>query len=251
MPWSDDGLLSLFDEVATLCAHAVSSMRDRRERGLRPGQYGLDLAADGAALDVLDRSGVGVLSEESGLRRPEASVVVVLDPVDGSTNASRQIPWYATSLCAVDADGPRCSLVRNLATGTTWTAVRGAGARCDGAPIAPSAVTAPADATVALSGYPPTHLGWRQFRAYGAAALDLCAVAAGQLDAFVDCSPSAHGVWDYAGAWLVCREAGAVIGDAADRELIVLDPDARRTPIAASTPALYAELHTRRGAFAI
>ena len=62
---------------------------------------------------------------------------------------------------------------------------------------------------VGLSGYPPRRLGWKQFRALGAIALDLCAVAGGRLDAYVDCSPSAHGPWDYLGGLLVCREAGA------------------------------------------
>ncbi len=237
--WSDESLLALFSEVADSCAEAVESMGDRRVPGLRNGQYGLDLKADAAALDLLDRAKVGVLSEESGLRRADAEIVVILDPIDGSTNASRRIPWYATSLCAVDADGPRVALVRNLATGLTFRAVRGAGATCDGEPIAPSAVVEMSSAVVGLSGYPPEHLGWRQFRTLGAAALDLCAVASGSLDAFIDCSFDAHGVWDYAGGLLICREAGAHIDDALGRPMIVLDPDARRTPVASSTVGLH------------
>ena len=47
---------------------------------------------------------------------------MVLDPVDGSTNASRALPWYATSLCAVDGDGARAALVVDQASGA---AVRG------------------------------------------------------------------------------------------------------------------------------
>ena len=65
-----------------------------------------------------------------------------------------------------------------------------------------------------LSGLPPGWLGWRQFRALGAVALDLCAVAEGRLDGYLDCSPSAHGPWDYLGGMLVCREAGALVEDA-------------------------------------
>jgi fructose-1,6-bisphosphatase/inositol monophosphatase family enzyme len=63
----------------------------------------------------------------------------------------------------------------------------------------------------------------------------------GGLDAYLDCSVDAHGPWDYLGAALICQEAGALIADAEDRELVVLDHDARRTPIAAATPALLAE----------
>ena len=50
---------------------------------------------------------------------------------------------------------------------------------------------------------------------------------------YVDCSRDAHGPWDYLGGLLVCREAGAVVADAFDRELVVLDHAARRTPVAA------------------
>lgn len=248
--WTDETLLTLFDEVAVSIAAAIGTVDDLRGLGARPGQYQLDLAADRSALALLDRPGLGVLSEESGLRRADAGVVVVMDPVDGSTNASRGIPWFATSLCAVDGDGPRVALVRNLASGRTFTAVRGSGARCDGAPlVTPLAATSLDVSIVALSGMPPTPLGWQQFRVFGAAALDLCAVAEGVIDAFVDCSVDAHGAWDYLGGLLVCTEAGAVVADARGRDLVVLDHAARRTPVAAAGPALLAEALAARRRF--
>ena len=80
---------------------------------------------------------------------------------------------------------------------------------------------------------PPGWLGWKQYRALGAAALDLCAVAAGVVDAYIDCSRSAHGPWDYLGGLLVCTEAGAVVADADGRDLVV--PRARR-PAHARSP---------------
>ena len=98
------------------------------------------------------------------------------------------------------------------------------------------------ESIIAVSGLPSHHFGWRQFRAMGASALDICAVARGAFDAFADMSPDAHGVWDYAGAMLVLMEAGGVIVDALGRDLIVLDHDARRTPVAASDPELLATL---------
>jgi myo-inositol-1(or 4)-monophosphatase len=101
---------------------------------------------------------------------------------------------------------------------------------------------------VGLSGYPPHWLGWKQFRALGAVALDLCAVAGGRLDAYVDCSVDAHGAWDYLGGMLVCQEAGALVVDAFDRPLVVLEHRGRRTPVAAGTPELLAEaVAARRG----
>jgi myo-inositol-1(or 4)-monophosphatase len=74
----------------------------------------------------------------------------------------------------------------------------------------------------------------------GAAALDLCAVAGGRFDAYVDCSPSAHGSWDYLGGMLICQEAGAFVVDAFDRPLVTIEHAARRTPIAAGTAELLA-----------
>src|SRR5690606_3939966 len=133
-------------------------------------------------------------------------VTVVLDPLDGSTNASRGVPWFATSLCAVDDAGPLAALVVDLASGTRFSATRGGGATRDGRRIAVSGAARLDASLVALSGLPPRHLGWQQFRALGAAALDLCAVASGAVDAFVDCSPDAHGPWDYLGGMLVCLE---------------------------------------------
>jgi fructose-1,6-bisphosphatase/inositol monophosphatase family enzyme len=239
----------LLDETARAIADALGATTDWGLAGTRPGQHRSDLAADAAALAVLDAAGVGVLSEESGLHAPERPILVVLDPLDGSTNASRGVPWYAVSLCALDHRGPLAALVVNLAGGDRFDAVRGGGARHDGRPIRPSGTTAVADALVGLSGLPPRSLGWGQYRAFGAAALDLCAVAAGTLDGYVDCSVDAHGVWDYLGGLLVCQEAGAVVVDAFDRDLVVREHAARRTPVAAATPALLDELVTGRRSF--
>lgn len=246
MALSDDQLVALLHDTANAVRAALDRLDDWGPSVGRDGQYLSDLAADAAALEVLDEAGVGVLSEESGLHEPDREILVVLDPLDGSTNAARGIPWFATSLCAVDGDGPRVAMVVDLPHGRTFTAVRGGGATVDGVPLRPSGCAAPADALVAISGLPPEPLGWRQFRTLGAAALDLCAVAEGTLDAYVDCSPSAHGAWDYLGGALVCAEAGAEVADAYGRDLAVLDPAARRTPIAAATPALLHALTAAR-----
>ena len=172
--------------------------------------------------------------------------MVVLDPVDGSTNASRGLPWYATSLCALDGDGPRAAVVANQATGVRYEAVRGGGARRDGQPIGPSGCTDVGHALVALADFCPEHLGWAQARVLGAAALDLCGVAAGELDAYLDCGRDSHAPWDYLGALLVCQEAGAAVADAAGRDLVVRGYEDRRTPLAAATPELLDDVRRRR-----
>jgi fructose-1,6-bisphosphatase/inositol monophosphatase family enzyme len=236
-----EALLAVFAEVEAAVREALAATPDWGLAGTRDGQHRSDLAADAAALGVLRRHGLAVLSEESG-RTGDGEAVVVVDPLDGSMNASRGVPWYAVSLCAVVGAVPVAALVADLVHGTRFEAVRGGGARRDGEPIAPNGCTRIDHSIVGLSGLPPRSYGWRQFRALGAAALDLCAVACGTLDGFVDCSTDAHGVWDYLGALLVCREAGACIADAHGRELVVIEHGARRTPVAAATPELLESL---------
>lgn len=237
----DDDLLAVLRDAAAAVRRVLDDLDDWGLAGTRSGQYRSDLAADEVCLAVLADAGLGWLSEESGVQHADRDVVVLVDPVDGSTNASRGIPWYATSLCAVDADGPRAAVVVNLASGRRYEAVRGAGATVDGRPISPSTASELGDSVIGLSGYPAQHLGWKQFRALGAAALDLCAVAEGVLDGYLDCSPGAHGSWDYAGGLLVCHEAGVEVVDAFGRPLVdpaALRHDDRRTPVAGATATL-------------
>ncbi len=238
----DDSILAICHRVVDVVPPSLESVKDMAAPGDRPGQYALDLAADRVVLEVLEKAGLGVLSEESGLHRPESPFIAVVDPVDGSTNASRGVPWYATSICVMDEDGPRVAVVANLATGARYQAVRGGGAWRDGTPIEPSSCTEMRRAVVALSGYPTRHLGWAQFRAFGAAALELCAVAEGMLDVFSVGGRAHLAPWDYLGAMLVCTEAGAVVTDLEGRDLVTTDFAARRAVAATATGALMTEL---------
>ena len=234
-------LLEVLHATATAIAEALSELEDWGLAGTTADQYRHDVVADAAALSVLGEAGLGVLSEESGTRDLGRDLVVVVDPVDGSTNASRGIPWFATSLCAVDADGPRAAVVVNQASGVRFEAVRGGGARKDGVAIVPSGCEQMDRAIVAFSGYPTRHYGWQQYRCLGAAALDLCAVADGTLDGYAAVGGSQLGSWDYLGGMLVCTEAGAVLADSLERDLVTLSHTERRTPFAAATPALLQE----------
>lgn len=238
----DDTLVAVLHQVVDAVHAVLGDLDDWGPAGTRAGQYLSDVAADAAAVDVLLAAGLGVLSEESGLHHAERPLLVVVDPVDGSTNADRRLPWYATSLCALDEHGPRAAVVANQATGIRYEATRGGGARRDGRTIQPSGCQELGQALVGVSSLPPAHLGWGQFRALGAAALDLCAVADGTLDAYLDCGRDAHGPWDYLGGLLVCQEAGAVAADALGRSLVARGHGDRRTPAAAATPELLAEL---------
>ncbi|MDE0750585.1 MAG: inositol monophosphatase [Acidimicrobiales bacterium] len=238
-----DHVLADLHAAADAVAAALDGHADWGPSGNRPDQYASDVVADEAVRGVLLPLGYGLLSEESAVvEAGEGCPMVVVDPLDGSTNASRGIPHYAASLCAVDDEGPLAAVVLNLALGTRYEAVRGGGARRDGVGLFRDDSPQLSEAIVGVSGLPASNPGWAQFRCMGAAALDLCAVADGTLDAYVDCVVDAHGVWDYLGALLVCREAGVTVEDAKGRDLCVLDRAIRRTPVAAAGTALHEAL---------
>jgi myo-inositol-1(or 4)-monophosphatase len=238
----DDSLLGVLHAAATAVTGALGSLADWGLAGTREDQYRSDLVADAAAIEVLDQAGLGVMSEESGPYRLDREIVVVIDPVDGSTNAARGIPWYATSLCATDAEGLRAAVVVNQASGVRFEAQRDGGARRDGKPIKPSTCEVLADSIIGFSGYPSRNFGWSQFRGLGAAALDLCAVAEGVLDGYAAVGGSQLGSWDYLGGMLICLEAGVAVAESAGRDLVTLRHADRRAPLAAATPALLEQL---------
>jgi fructose-1,6-bisphosphatase/inositol monophosphatase family enzyme len=242
-------LLELFGDVCEAITRSLAPVQgvDRRARTARPGQYAIDLVADEAALSVLLGHDLLVVSEESGVTGPpKAPVTVVVDPVDGSSNASRNLPYWATSLCALDGQGPLAAMVVNHATAEVTTAVRGGGAFRDAVPLRASTVERVEDAFVALSTFPNRMLHWKQFRAMGSCALALCDVAAGNFDGYFD-GGSVHAPWDYLGGYLVCLEAGARVVDLADRPLGLADPNLRRHLVAAGTAPLLDALRKAAG----
>ncbi|WP_420440338.1 inositol monophosphatase family protein [Candidatus Poriferisodalis sp.] len=229
--------LGLLQDTADAVQAALSTFDRWHDGGDRPDQYALDQVADAAALEVLDAAGVGVLSEESGLRSGSGDETVIVDPVDGSTNASRGIPHYCISLCVVDGLAPVAGLVRHLVSGEEFTATAGGRAYRNGRPISPSGRETGGRAVIGVSGRPSPDMAVWQVRVLGSAALDLCAVACGRLDGYIDLNAN-HGVWDYAAGILICDEAGAWTGEAGDKELFHLSHSERRGPIAASTAQL-------------
>ena len=132
-------VLSDLHDAADAVLAVLDDLVEWGPSGGRDDQYTSDVIADRAIHGLLDPLGYGVLSEESGFVPPTAAdaPVVVVDPLDGSTNASRSLPWFATSLCAVDDDGPWVAVVVDLVGGNRYDAVRGWGARLDGEPIRP------------------------------------------------------------------------------------------------------------------
>jgi myo-inositol-1(or 4)-monophosphatase len=245
-------MVEAFCSVADSVRETLDGLDDWVRVPDTPSQYRHDVVADAVAVPMLLDAGFGVLSEESGVHEPDRAIIAVLDPVDGSTNASIGLPWFATSIAAVRRDligapgdetgtgAVVASMVRNQALGVTYTAVAGQGARRDGARIAPSPCRTLSDAIVVVNDLPP-RLGARQFRVYGAAALDLCAVADCTFDGFVDCGLGLA-PWDHLGAALVCVEAGASISCLDGGPLVDLDAGSRQAVVAGACAAVRDEL---------
>jgi myo-inositol-1(or 4)-monophosphatase len=234
----DVRLLKVLDEAVVAVRGALDVLEDWGPSGQKPGQYRLDLAADGAALPILHGAGLAVLSEESGMTGDGGSgLLAVIDPIDGSTNAHRGVPFYSTSICVLDDDGPRVGVVTNQASGVRYAAVRGEGAEKDGRAIVPSGCQELEAAIVGISGFPGRHPGWAQYRALGAASLECCAVAEGVLDAYLVVGRSTLYSWDYLAGLLICREVGVAESERDGRDLVVRDASPRR-PIVAATRQL-------------
>ena len=166
------------------------------------------------------RPGEPVLGEEGGGTAGDG-VTWVVDPIDGTVNFLYGLPWFAVSVAAQVGGVSVAGAVVEPASGRVWSAARGEGAYLDGRRLA---VSAPSALEVTLVGtgfaYSPARrkrqsrfaaslLGHvRDIRRNGAASLDLCAVAAGWLDAYVE-----HGLnrWDWAAGALIAAEAGAEV----------------------------------------
>lgn len=238
--------MGFLHDVADAAADTLDEIADWSLSGERDGQYSADVVVDDVIVDMLQASGFEVLSEESGIGDidwpiDDHRLLAVVDPIDGSTNASKGLPWFATSICIVDRDGLRAALVAEQSgTETRFAASRGSGANCDGVPMRVIANRDLSSAVIGTNGVPPSPHGWWQFRTLGAAALDISLVAKGGLDGYVDFHD--HGVWDYLAAVLICREAGAFVGEVDGKDLMVIDPNERRSPVVASSQELLESL---------
>jgi myo-inositol-1(or 4)-monophosphatase len=238
--------------------------RAEREPVLRLGEGGddttaIDAAAEEAVLARLRELGtpLTVVSEEVGelVLGSGDGVRVVVDPIDGSLNAKRGIPFFSLSLAV--ADGPEMhdvvfGYVYDFGTGEEWMAERGAGARLDGEPLGAVrpkdeieilSFEATTTAFVVEKAAAMTGLAYR-LRIMGSLALSLCHLAAGRVDAVCSLKP-ARSV-DIAAAQLLVRECGLAIElfDAPPIDAAPLDLGARSRVVAAGTPELCARLAT-------
>lgn len=161
----------------------------------------------------------GILGEEGTSRAGTTGVRWIVDPLDGTVNYTYGIGAYAVSIAAAVNGQTVAGAVFDAATDRMYDAVLGGGARRDGVPLSCSGATDLAlslvgtgfaydaaarrrEGLVAADVLPQV----RDIRRMGSAALDLCAVAAGQLDGYYE-----RGIqeWDRAAGLLIAIEAGA------------------------------------------
>jgi myo-inositol-1(or 4)-monophosphatase len=168
-----------------------------------------------------ERPDDGLLAEEGSAREGSSGRRWIVDPLDGTVNFLYGIPYWNVSIALEDADGMAVGVVHDPNRGETFRAVRGGGAELDGRPLR---VRSPRTLDRALVG---TGFGYererrgaqgavladllpqvRDIRRTGAAALDLCWLAAGRLDGYFE-----HGLspWDWAAGRLMVEEAGGSV----------------------------------------
>ncbi len=162
-----------------------------------------------------------VLGEEGGQPGGEARARWIVDPLDGTLNYAHGFPFYCVSI-ALEIDGTvEVGVVLDTVRNELFTAVRGEGAYLNGAPIAVTREANLQNAMLATGfAYDPEAVSEnlevfkrvmphvRAIRRPGAAALDLCYVACGRLDAFWELNLNP---WDVAAGMLVIQEAGGTV----------------------------------------
>lgn len=225
-----DDLLDLAVEVAVEAAELV---RVRRREGVEVAATKsspvdvvteVDRASERLIYERLmtARPDDGFLGEEGGSAESASGVVWVVDPIDGTVNFLYGIPHYAVSIAASVDGEPVAGVVLNVVSGETFTATRGGGAFRDGVPLRIGSDGAPPPLAQRLVGTGFNYVAdvklkqtvavsallreVRDVRRMGSAALDLCSVAAGRVDAYVE---EGLNPWDMAAGGLVATEAGA------------------------------------------
>jgi myo-inositol-1(or 4)-monophosphatase len=222
------------------CDAAGAAVRDmppsERSRPVGAGAGGdttmvVDRAAEDAVVAVLASGGMPfrLVSEEAGEREVGGGGPwVVVDPIDGSLNAKRGLPLFATSVAL--AEGPAMGdvtlgVIRDHGTGEEWIARRGGGATVDGAAVRADGDPGSLELLLVEGAYPdrigPAAAGLagrevHRIRALGSLALSLCHTAAGRGDGMVGLSPGRS--IDIAAAQLVAREAGLLVGLPRERD---------------------------------
>jgi len=214
---NDNDNAELLQLATDLALRAGRLARDgRAERGIA------STATKSSFTDMVtefDKANETLIVGEEGTDTPGTSGVDwLIDPIDGTTNFMYGLPGWAVSIAARTASGTQVGVVYVPDTDELFTATVGGGARLNGVPISCSTTTDVALALVATGfSYSPARRALqaqrvaallpqvRDLRRFGAAAADLCNLAAGRVDVYYE---EWLGPWDLAAGELIAREAG-------------------------------------------
>ncbi|HET7683203.1 MAG TPA: inositol monophosphatase family protein [Marmoricola sp.] len=222
-----DDLLRLAHEVARDAGRLVAGLRSAGVDVSDTKSSGTDIVteADRASEELIRRRLLGARPEDGFLGEEgegiagSSGVEWVVDPIDGTVNYFLGLPNYAVSIAAARDGQVVAGVVLNPVSGEEYTAARGSGAARNGRPISTRDPRPVARMVVSTGFSYEAAVRSRQaqavagllaevadIRRFGSCALDLCAVACGQSDGYVE-----EGVhpWDHAAAGLVAEEAGA------------------------------------------
>lgn len=229
-----------FSELTLLAVHAALKAGELIRRGFgttytttsKPGRQNyvteFDHASEQCIIKLIKESypSHGILAEESGLTigKKNSSITWIIDPLDGTTNFSRNIPLFVVSIAAYDAEGPLCGVIYHPLTHELFTAEKGKGAYLNGNLLQVSKTSAFSDVLLGI-GLPYdvedntihcidhlTHFAKQglTLRNLGSAALNLAYVAAGKFDGMV---LNLLYPWDVAAGMLLVHEAGGIVSD--------------------------------------
>jgi myo-inositol-1(or 4)-monophosphatase len=177
----------------------------------------------------------GLLAEEGTARAGSTGVRWVVDPLDGTTNFLFGVPQWCVSIAAEIDGHPVVGIVVDPSRDETWSAVRGRAARRNGI----ESVVAERRSTLETAlvstgfGYAADRRRWqaavlatvapavRDLRRFGSAALDLCWVGGGRVDAYYEWGLNP---WDLSAGRLVAEQAGARVGVLGDRLVVATTP---------------------------
>ncbi|RQD82589.1 bifunctional fructose-bisphosphatase/inositol-phosphate phosphatase [Methanosalsum natronophilum] len=250
--------LDLCNEAAKAVANATESLvgTDEAYESLYMGADGtptkkIDHVAENALFCVLESFGVSmrVLSEEFGEKTigTDPEIAVVIDPLDGTYNAAHGIPIYSVSIAIGTPDLSEIwfGYVRNLANNDTYHAQSGQGAYLNNVAINPSTTTTLSKSCMSLYGYrlnvERTVKLWkevRRIRIFGSVALEICYVAAGKADAFVDVRRALR-MTDVAAGKVILEEAGGKVTNGVGGDLVLIDNVAKKVDIVATNKHLH------------
>ena len=219
----------------------------------------IDKTAEEAVIRYLEQRGLScmLVGEEGGVQKigENPKDYLIVDAVDGTTNAIRGINFASASLATATTDSLgeiEAAAVIDLFSGELYTAKRNEGARRNGKKIAPSKVSSLKESIVSvdvsstperLSMVVPLMKAARRVRSLGAASLEICHVASGVLDAYVDMRGKIRTL-DFAAAMLILRESGGFFSllDTNEQDEIPLTELKRFSIIAAANEKLYTQI---------